>query len=192
MYNETSPHCTKELFELGIPVLGICYGMQLMSYTLGGKVRACSVSEYGTINTVVDTNCVLFDGVDVDTVTLMSHTDYVAEVPQGFVPVAHTADCPVAAMENTAQKLYAVQFHPEVERTKQGLQILRNFLFKVCGANGDYNIDDFIVTQIEKIREQVGDRQVVLGLSGGVDSSVCAAILERAIPTNSHAFVDHG
>ncbi len=114
VYNESSPHCTKELFELGIPVLGICYGMQLMSYTLGGKVRACSVSEYGTINTVVDTSCVLFDGVDVDTVTLMSHTDYVAEVPQGFVPVAHTADCPVAAMENTAQKLYAVQFHPEV------------------------------------------------------------------------------
>lgn len=193
VYNESSPHCTKELFELGIPVLGICYGMQLMSYTLGGKVRACSVSEYGTINTVVDTSCVLFDGVDVDTVTLMSHTDYVAEVPQGFVPVAHTADCPVAAMENTAQKLYAVQFHPEVERTKQGLQILRNFLFKVCGANGDYNIDDFIVTQIEKIREQVGDRQVVLGLSGGVDSSVCAAILERAIPNQlTCIFVDHG
>ena len=193
VYNESSPHCTKELFELGIPVLGICYGMQLMSYTLGGKVRACSVSEYGTINTVVDTSCVLFDGVDVDTVTLMSHTDYVAEVPQCFVPVAHTADCPVAAMENTAQKLYAVQFHPEVERTKQGLQILRNFLFKVCGANGDYNIDDFIVTQIEKIREQVGDRQVVLGLSGGVDSSVCAAILERAIPNQlTCIFVDHG
>ena len=193
VYNESSPHCTKELFELGIPVLGICYGMQLMSYTLGGKVRACSVSEYGTINTVVDTSCVLFDGVDVDTVTLMSHTDYVAEVPQGFVPVAHTADCPVAAMENTAQKLYAVQFHPEVERTKQGLQILRNFLFKVCGANGDYNIDDFIVPKIEKIREQVGDRQVVLGLSGGVDSSVCAAILERAIPNQlTCIFVDHG
>lgn len=193
VYNESSPHCTKELFELGIPVLGICYGMQLMSYTLGGRVQACSVSEYGTINTVVDTNCVLFDGVEEDTVTLMSHTDYVAEVPQGFVPVAHTADCPVAAMENTAQKLYAVQFHPEVERTKQGLQILRNFLFKVCGANGDYNIDDFIVTQIEKIREQVGDRQVVLGLSGGVDSSVCAAILERAIPNQlTCIFVDHG
>lgn len=193
VYNESSPHCTKELFELGIPVLGICYGMQLMSYTLGGKVSACSVSEYGTINTVVDKSCVLFDGVEKDTVTLMSHTDYVAEVPQGFVPVAHTADCPVAAMENTAQKLYAVQFHPEVERTKQGLQILRNFLFKVCGANGDYNIDDFIVTQIQKIREQVGDRQVVLGLSGGVDSSVCAAILERAIPNQlTCIFVDHG
>lgn len=194
VYEESSPHTTKALFELGIPILGICYGMQLMAYTLGGEVKSCTVSEYGTVNVNIDdSSCVLFDKVAAKTATLMSHTDYVAKVPNGFRPLAHTGDCPVAAMSCDEQKLYAVQFHPEVERTKSGKKILRNFLYKVCGAKGDYNMDDFIAQEIENIRQQVGDKQVVLGLSGGVDSSVCAAILERAIPNQlTCIFVDHG
>lgn len=194
VYDKNSPHATKELFELGIPILGICYGMQLMCYTLGGEVKACNVSEYGTIKTFVDDKtAVLFKGIADETVTLMSHTDYVAKLPVGFKALAHTADCPIAAMGNDERKLYAVQFHPEVERSAQGTDILRNFLFDVCHADGTYNMDNFITEEIERIRKQVGDGQVVLGLSGGVDSSVCAAILERAIPGQlTCIFVDHG
>lgn len=194
VYEESSPHAVKELFELGIPILGICYGMHLMAYTLGGKVKACDVSEYGAINTSYDdADCALFDGLNLNAVTLMSHGDRVHAMPKGFKAAAHTNDCPIAAMYNESKKLYAVQFHPEVERTKQGKKLLHNFLFKVCNAKGDYNIDDFIQREIVKIREQVGDKQVVLGLSGGVDSSVCAAILEKAIPNQlTCIFVDHG
>lgn len=194
VYAKDSPHATKELFELGIPILGICYGMQLMCYTLGGEVKACNVSEYGTIKTFVDDKTgELFKGIADETVTLMSHTDYVAKLPVGFKALAHTADCPIAAMGNDERKLYAVQFHPEVERSAQGTDILRNFLFDVCHADGTYNMDNFITEEIERIRKQVGDGQVVLGLSGGVDSSVCAAILERAIPGQlTCIFVDHG
>lgn len=194
VYKSDSPHATKQLFELGIPILGICYGMQLMAYTLGGEVCSCNVSEYGTVDTYIDAaDCALFDGVEQSTVTLMSHTDYVAKVPEGFRPLAHTADCPVAAMCCQEKKLYAVQFHPEVERTKRGNTIMSNFLYRVCGAEGDYTIDDFISYEIQQIKEQVGDKQVVLGLSGGVDSSVCAAILEKAIPNQlTCIFVDTG
>lgn len=194
VYEENSPHTVKALYELGIPVLGICYGMHLMTYTLGGSVKPCGVSEFGTINTTFDDGeCVLFDGLDKAAVTLMSHNDFVAAMPEGFKPAAHTGDCPVAAMYNADKKLYAVQFHPEVERTKQGTKLLHNFLYLVCGAKGDYNIDDFIEREVARIREQVGDNQVVLGLSGGVDSSVCAAILEKAIPNQlTCIFVDHG
>ncbi|MDE5601865.1 MAG: glutamine-hydrolyzing GMP synthase [Clostridia bacterium] len=194
VYEEGSPHASKELFELGIPILGICYGMHLMAYTLGGKVKSCSVSEYGTINaTLDDMDCVLFKGLNPNAVTLMSHGDRVYTMPRGFKATAHTQDCPIAAMYNESKKLYAVQFHPEVERTKQGKKLLHNFLYKVCKAKGDYTIDDFIQRELVRIREQVGDKQVVLGLSGGVDSSVCAAILEKAIPNQlTCIFVDHG
>lgn len=194
VYEESSPHTVKELFELGIPILGICYGMQLMAYTLGGKVSACKVSEYGTVNTTYDdAACALFKGLNTSALTLMSHTDFVDKMPNGFKGAAHTQDCPVAAMYNADKKLYAVQFHPEVERTAQGTQLLHNFLYEICGAKGDYSIDDFIQREIVRIREQVGDHQVVLGLSGGVDSSVCAAILEKAIPNQlTCIFVDHG
>jgi len=194
VYEDSSPHTVKELFELGIPVLGICYGMQLMAYTLGGDVRSCDVSEYGTINTSYDDkDCPLFKGLSENAVTLMSHTDRIYETPEGFKSAAHTSDCPIAAMYDEARRLYAVQFHPEVERTKQGTQLLRNFLYEVCGAKGDYNMDDFIQRELVRIREQVGSRQVVLGLSGGVDSSVCAAILEKAIPNQlTCIFVDTG
>ncbi len=194
VYDASSPHTVRELFELGIPILGICYGMQLMAYTLGGEVKACGVSEYGTIDAVYDDpSCALFKDLELNTVTLMSHTDYVARMPQGFRAVAHTADCPIAAMCDEQKGLYAVQFHPEVERTREGTKLLHNFLYEVCKAKGDYNIDDFIEREVARIREQVGDKQVVLGLSGGVDSSVCAAILEKAIPNQlTCIFVDHG
>ncbi len=194
VYEESSPHTVGELFELGIPVLGICYGMQLMAYTLGGEVKSCAVSEYGTVSTTYDDeDCPLFKGLGENGVTLMSHTDRIYEVPEGFKSAAHTSDCPIAAMYDGARKLYAVQFHPEVERTKKGTQLLHNFLYEVCGAKGDYDMDDFIQRELVRIREQVGSRQVVLGLSGGVDSSVCAAILEKAIPNQlTCIFVDHG
>ncbi len=193
VYNENSPHASVELFQLGIPILGICYGMQLMSYTLGGKVEPCKTSEYGTITTYLDKKSPIFNGVSSKTLTLMSHTDCVTQLPQGFTPLAHTENCPVAAMGNDEKKLYAVQFHPEVERSVQGKDILHNFLFEVCHAQGSYNMDDFIQEEIVRIRKQVGNKQVVLGLSGGVDSSVCAAILEKAIPNQlTCIFVDHG
>ncbi len=194
VYSADSPHTVKELFELNIPILGICYGMQLMAYTLGGEVKPCAVSEYGTVSaTYEDPDCAIFKGLESETVTLMSHTDYVARMPEGFRRVAHTSDCPTAAMCDEKRKLYAVQFHPEVERTKQGTMLINNFLYNVCGAKGDYNIDDVIQKQIKAIRAQVGTHQVVLGLSGGVDSSVCAAILEKAIPGQlTCIFVDHG
>lgn len=194
VYDENSPHTVKELFDLNIPVLGICYGMQLMAYTLGGEVSPCAVSEYGTVTAVIDDAASpLFADVEHETVALMSHTDYVSRIPEGFKALAHTDDCPVAAICNEQKKLYAVQFHPEVERTKRGNTIMSNFLYRVCGVEGDYTIDDFITYEIDKIREQVGDKHVVLGLSGGVDSSVCAAILEKAIPNQlTCIFVDTG
>lgn len=194
VYAEDSPHTVKELFELNVPILAICYGMHLTAYTLGGKVQACPVSEFGTVTTYIDdVDNKLFAGIRQITPTLMSHNDYVSQLPNGFKTIAHTANCPVAAMCNEEKNIYAVQFHPEVERTKQGSKLLRNFLYKVCKAKGDYRIDDFIEKEIVRIREQVGDHQVVLGLSGGVDSSVCAAILEKAIPNQlTCIFVDHG
>ncbi len=194
VYEDGAPRTKRELFELGIPILGICYGMHLMTYMLGGEVKPCDVSEYGTVNvTVDDVTSEIFADVERDTVTLMSHTDRVAKMPEGFKAFAHTADCPIAAMGNADKKLYAVQFHPEVERTKRGNTIMSNFLYRVCGVEGDYTIDDFIAYEIEEIKKQVGDKQVVLGLSGGVDSSVCAAILEKAIPNQlTCIFVDTG
>lgn len=193
VYESSSPHADSALFSLGVPVLGICYGMQLVAYTLGGTVSPCSVSEYGTVHVNLLDAAPIFDGVKECTTTLMSHTDYVSEMPKGFKRIASTADCPTAAMCDEARKLYAVQFHPEVERTKEGKKMLRNFLYKVCGAKGDYTIDDYIEKEIEKIRAQVGDKHVVLGLSGGVDSSVAAALLEKAIPNQlTCIFVDHG
>jgi GMP synthase (glutamine-hydrolysing) len=195
VYKPSSPRAERALFDLGIPILGICYGMQLIGFSLGGEVSPCSVSEYGTVDLDVTAleDCALFEGIDKRTVALMSHTDYVSKLPQGFVPLAKTRDCPVAAMGNASQKIYAVQFHPEVERTKQGNRVLENFLYNVCGAKGDYNMDDFIGAEINRIKHQVGDKHVVLGLSGGVDSSVTAALLEKAIPNQlTCIFVDHG
>lgn len=193
VYAENAPTCRKELFEIGIPILGICYGMQLMAYKLGGEVIPCKVSEYGKIDVTVDTSEALFKGLAEKQIALMSHTDYVAELPSGFKCTAKTKDCPTASMANDGKKLYAVQFHPEVEHTPNGKTMLHNFVYDVCGATGDYTMEGYIEEQIAKVKAQVGNETVILGLSGGVDSSVVAALLSKAIGNQLVCiFVDHG
>ena len=193
VYDAASPKCDPALFELGIPVLGICYGLQLMMYELSGEVGTCSVSEYGRTKMTLDASSPIFKGLEKSQVGLMSHTDQVRVLPDGFKSVGRTADCPNAAVADDQRKLYGTQFHPEVENTPNGTEIIRNFLFEVCGAVGDYDIHDYETRMIQEIREQVGSEHVLLGLSGGVDSSVCAALLAKAIPGQLHCiFVDHG
>ncbi len=188
-----APKCDPAIFEMGIPVLGICYGMQLMCSMLGGEVSHCEVSEYGRIKAKPDASSPLFEGVKENISVLMSHTDFVSGLPDGFCNTATTGDCPNAACENVAKKLYGVQFHPETEHTEQGQSIIRNFLYNVCGVKGDYHLDDYLEKQITQIRERVGDDRVLLALSGGVDSSVCAALLSKAVPGRLVCiFVDHG
>jgi GMP synthase (glutamine-hydrolysing) len=193
VYRPGAPGCDPRLFELGIPVLGICYGMQLMIHLCGGSVAPCSVSEYGRTRFTADIGSVLFEGLPAEQVGLMSHTDRVSALPEGFRVIAWTRDCPYAAVENVRRRLYGTQFHPEVENTPRGTEILYNFLYKVCGASGDWNLLDYEAKAIEEIRRQVGDNRVVLGLSGGVDSSVCAVLLACAVPNRLRCiFVDHG
>ncbi len=194
VYEETSPTYAKELFDIGVPILGICYGSQLMAYRLGGNVATAPVSEYGHTNTIVDdaSSALLLD-VKAESTVWMSHTDYIAQVPEGFHITAHTADCPVAAMENPERRLYAVQFHPEVEHTEEGMKILRHFVIDVCGCKGTWEMASFAEETIQKLREKIGDGKVLLGLSGGVDSSVAAALLSKAIGKQlTCVFVDHG
>ena len=193
VYLADSPRCHKEIFHLGIPVLGICYGTQLLAFTEGGTVSPCKKGEYGETAMKVDTDCPLFAGLSPEQLGLMSHTDQITELPAGCVSVARTATCPNAAMENRDARLYGVQFHPEVESTPNGTDIIRNFLYRVCGAVGDYDLKDLAARLIREAREKVGDAHVILGLSGGVDSSVAAALLSEAIPGQLHCiFVDHG
>lgn len=193
VYLDTSPHIDPEIFELGIPVLGICYGAQLMAYTLGGKVATAPTSEYGKTETALSSDALMFKGLPEKGITWMSHTDYIAEVPEGFTVAAHTDVCPVAAMENRAKNLYAVQFHPEVNHTENGTSMLDKFLKDACGCTGDWTMGSYAETAIAQIRERVGDGKVLLALSGGVDSSVLAALLAKAIGNQLTAiFVDHG
>lgn len=193
VYDPASPHCDKAIFEMGIPVLGICYGLQLLCYSVGGTVSSAEVGEYGKTKMRVDTSSDLFYGMSPEQTGLMSHTDRVTVLPEGFRPIAVTKHCPIAAYECRERKLYGVQFHPEVESTPNGTEMIRNFLYRVCGATGDYDLVDLEKQLIAKAREQVGDDHVILGLSGGVDSSVCAALLSKAIPGQLHCiFVDHG
>ena len=193
VYCADSPHCDREIFELGIPVLGICYGSQLLAWTMGGEVAPCSTSEYGRTPMRVDTSSPLFAGLDAEQIGLMSHTDRIVRLPEGFSCAASTDNCPNAALEDRARRLYGVQFHPEVESTPNGTAMIRNFLYNVCHAAGDYNLRDLEKQLTEAVRAQVGTDHVLLGLSGGVDSSVCAALLSRAIPGQLHCiFVDHG
>ena len=192
VYLENSPKCDNALFDLGIPVLGICYGMQYIAHSFGGKVEAGKVREYGPTNVHIGTSAI-FNGLDKDEIMLMSHTDYVSRVPDGFVTTATTDDCPCVAIENSARRIYGVQFHPEVERSIHGEKVLENFVINVCKATRDYSLDDYIDTQIKLIREKVGDKKVLLGLSGGVDSSVVAALISKAIPDQLLCvYVDHG
>ncbi len=194
VYDPKSPSCARELFELGIPVLGICYGSQLMAERLGGEVKSAPVSEYGdTEVTVSGEESVLFRGIDRKIRAWMSHTDYISAVPEGFRITAFTGHCPAAAMEDASRKLYAVQFHPEVVHTEGGAGMIRNFVLGVCGCAGDWRMDSFADQAVAELREKIGDSHVILGLSGGVDSSVAAALLSRAIGKQLHCvFVDHG
>jgi len=188
-----APICDREVFELGIPVLGICYGMQLMSYVLGGSVESAEQREYGKVNITLDTTGKLFEGIDADTTCWMSHTYYVKNLPEGFVKSANTQNCPVAAMENREKKLYGVQFHPEVVHTPQGTEILKNFLFKICGCSGDWKVSSFIEQSINSLKEKIGDKKVLCALSGGVDSSVAAVLIHKAVGKQlTCIFVDHG
>ena len=193
VYKKESPHCDKAIFDIGIPVLGICYGMQLLSWSLGGEVAPCSSSEYGKTKMQVNTDSLLFAGLDPIQIGLMSHTDQVTKLPVGFKSVAHTVSCENAAIENAGKKLYGFQFHPEVESTPNGTAMIRSFLYSVCGAKGDYDLNNLEQQLIADVKKQVGDAHVLLALSGGVDSSVCAALLSKALPGQLHCiFVDHG
>lgn len=193
VYDETSPHYTPEILNIGIPVLGICYGVQLMAYMAGGEiVSAENGSEYGK-TTVFTKENPLFEGIPSESICWMSHTDYVKTLPCGFVNIAHTAKCPTAAMCDEKRKLYGVQFHPEVTHTVYGKQMLRNFVFKICGCNADWKMEDFIETSIAKYKKSLAGKKVLLALSGGVDSSVAAVLLNKAIGENlTCVFVDHG
>lgn len=246
VYAEDSPSYAKELFEAGIPILGICYGSQLMAYKCGGVVKTAPVSEYGHTDLYIDAAGItgesaadtdtaaagiaselagnantaglvsdviasaapapatpgspsnsyvsrLFADVHSRTTCWMSHTDYIAKAPEGFRVTAHTANCPIAAMEDPGKNLYAVQFHPEVVHTPEGTKMLRNFVIDICGCAGDWKMDSFVETTVRDLREKIGDNRVLLGLSGGVDSAVAAALLSRAIGRNLYCvFVDHG
>ena len=193
VYLEDSPSYAKEIYDLGIPVLGICYGSQLMMHQLGGKVCKAPVREYGKIEVTVDQSSALFENVSEKTICWMSHNDYIEQAAPGFKIIAHTPDCPVAAVENVEKKLYATQFHPEVLHTKEGKQMLANFVFNVCGCAGSWKMDSFVEESIKAIREKVGDGKVLCALSGGVDSSVAAVLLSKAVDDQlTCVFVDHG
>ena len=196
VYLEESPHISKEIFEWGVPVLGICYGCQLMAYTLGGEVTPAqddSAREYGKTKTYYNTDCKLFQGLPEEGISWMSHSDYMARVPEGFALVAHSDACPNVAIADESRGFYGVQYHPEVNHTEHGQDMLHNFLYNVCGAVGDWTMEDYCKTAIAAVREQVGEGKVLLGLSGGVDSSVAAALLAEAVGNQlTCVFVDHG
>ena len=196
VYDESSPHYSAEIFDLGIPILGICYGCQLMAYLLGGKVISAAddaVSEYGKTLTRYSGDNALFHALPEKGVSWMSHRDYISEVPAGFKITAVTDNCPVAAMADESKGFFGVQFHPEVNHTENGKEMIRAFLYNVCKCAGDWRMESFIETTVTQIKEQVGDKGVVLGLSGGVDSSVAAALISKAIGKQlTCVFVDQG
>lgn len=193
VYAENAPQVDPSLFEAGVPVLGICYGIQLMAHTLGGHVTSPDSREYGKTHTAYNTECVLFRGLPAEGISWMSHTDYIDRLPEGFSSTAHTSACPTAAMQNPGKKLYGMQFHPEVLHSENGIAMLRNFLYEVCGAVGDWTMGDYARTAIASLREKIGNGKVLLALSGGVDSSVAAALLSKAVGNQlTCIFVDHG
>ena len=194
VYDPNAFKVDPEIFKLGIPILGICYGMQLMSYDLGGKVEKADNSEYGRADIeVLDDEAVLFKGLPKKQYVWMSHGDLVTQAPAGFEVTATSKNCPIASIADNDRKFYGVQFHPEVRNSEYGLDILRRFAFDVCGAKANWTMDDFIDMQIDEIRKEVGDKKVILGLSGGVDSSVTAVLIHKAIGDQlTCIFVDHG
>lgn len=197
VYEDTSPKANKEIFELGIPILGICYGCQLIAHSLGGKVTAAqddTAREYGKTETFFDTGCKLFKGLPENSITWMSHGDYMSDLPDTFALVAHSKNCPNVAIADDERGFYGVQFHPEVNHTEYGAKMIHNFLYEVCHAKGDWTMDDFCKKTIAQLQKTIGlDGRVLLALSGGVDSSVLAALLGQAIGNRlTCVFVDHG
>lgn len=193
VYEEGAPTIEKEVFELGIPILGICYGAQLMAHVLGGEVRNADQREYGKIELEIKKDDHLFKNIEKGSTCWMSHFDFIDKAPEGFEITASTASTPVAAMRNIEKKLYGVQFHAEVEHTPFGRELIKNFLFDICGCTGEWTTANFVDQSIAKIKEQIGDKKAIIGLSGGVDSSVAAILVQRAIGDNLTAiFVDHG
>lgn len=193
VYAENAPKCDEKLFTLGIPVLGICYGAQLIAATLGGTVDNSTVKEYGNTEVQYNINTVLFENIPNRGVAWMSHTDYISTLPRGFIATAKTAHCPVAAMQNNEKNIFALQFHPEVEHSVFGAEILKNFLYGVCGCKGEWEMASFAKSSIEALKEQIGNKKVLCALSGGVDSSVAAVMVHKAIGKNlTCIFVDHG
>ena len=195
VYEQSSPHIPAEIFSLGIPVLGICYGCQLIAYTLGGKVTHAETSEYGKREIRVLKKGALFKDIPEKSVSWMSHTDYVSEAPAGFEVLADTeaGTCPVAAFGDEKRNIYGVQFHPEVVHTEYGNQVLKNFLYEVCGASGDWTMSGFVQEQVKKLKEKIGDKKVLCAMSGGVDSAVAATLIHKAVGNQLVCvFVDHG
>lgn len=196
VYEPDSPGCSKEIFELGVPVLGICYGCQLMAQMLGGQVTAAqedTAREYGKTETFLNSSCKLFHNLPEEGITWMSHGDYMAKVPDGFYVAAHTEMCPAAAIADETRRFYGVQFHPEVHHTENGSHMIKNFLYEICGCTGDWTMGNYKEQQIASIRQKVGGGKVLLALSGGVDSSVAAALLAEAVGNQlTCVFVDHG
>ena len=193
VYGESSPKCAEGIFDLGIPILGICYGMQLMTHTLGGNVSKANTREYGATKVNIDNTSSLFQGFENTNAFLMSHTDFVSEIPNGFQTIASTEHCPNAAIENKEKNLYGIQFHPEVNLSVNGTQVIKNFLFSICHCSGDWQISSFVEDSIKTLKEKIGNKKALCALSGGVDSSVAAVLLSKAIGKNlTCIFVDHG
>ena len=193
VYENDSPKCDPEIFNLGIPILGICYGMQLMTCTLGGSVTHADKREYGTIDVSINNSSSLFSGFNSNNKFLMSHTDFVEKLPEGFENIGHTETCPNAAMQNVQKSFYGIQFHPEVNNSENGTIVIKNFLYNICNCSGDWTMSSFVEDSISMLREKIGDKKVLCALSGGVDSSVAAVLLSKAIGKNlTCIFVDHG
>lgn len=196
VYLDDSPRMPRDIFDMGVPVLGICYGAHFMAYALGGEVGTAqdnSLSEFGRTETFVEESAALFKGIPQTTITWMSHNDYIKSLPEGFDIIGHTAKCPCAVIRDEKRKFYGVQFHPEVNHTERGFDILGNFLYEVCGCHGDWTMESYAETAIRDIREKVGSGKALLALSGGVDSSVACKLLAKAIGSQlTCIFVDHG
>ena len=192
VFDEKSPHYTKEILDLGIPILGICYGAQLICWMEDGEVSTAPVSEYGKIK-LTNEKSVLFKNVGKESIVWMSHTDYISKIPNNYKKIAYTKDCPCAGMENKDKNIYAVQFHPEVTHTEYGNKILYNFIYEICKCKGNWQMDDFIEKTIKDLKNHIGNKKIILGLSGGVDSSVAAALISKAVGKQlTCVFVDHG
>ncbi len=193
VFAEDAPQCDPDIFRSGIPVLGICYGMQLMASMLGGEVKRSDSHEYGKANLYIDNNFDLFEGLWLEMAIWMSHGDSVMKMPPGFQRLGHTQNCPIASMGNTAAKLYGVQFHPEVAHTPKGTEVIQNFVYQICGCKPDWTPDAFIKTALAEIKETVGNSKVLCALSGGVDSTTVAALLKKAIGDRlTCVFIDQG